>query len=78
MLFTSLLVAASALSSFVAAQNTSSKLPPTIQDCCKVDANLVPDDKKKAWCQAQRNTCPEICGGVNQLAAEGQDCNQVS
>jgi hypothetical protein len=79
MLFTSFLVAASALSGFVAAQNneTNKNLPPGINDCCTVDANLVPKDKKQQWCQAQRNTCPDLCGGIPELAKDGQDCNQV-
>jgi hypothetical protein len=77
MLFTSLLVAAATLSSFASAQNETSNLPPGIQPCCTVDPNVIDDSLKTQWCQAQRNTCPEICGGVNQLSRSGQTCDQV-
>jgi hypothetical protein len=79
MLSSTLLLAATAFSSFVAAQNNSnpSALPPGISNCCTVDPNVVPDELKSEWCQAERNTCPEICGGINQLASGGQSCDTV-
>lgn len=79
MLFTSVLVAAASLSGLALAQsNDTTNLPPGIEPCCTVDANIVPTELKDAWCKAQRNTCPEICGGVNELARTGgQDCSVV-
>lgn len=79
MLSSTLLLAVAAFSSFAAAQNNSnpSALPPGINNCCQVDPDLVPQDQKNEWCQAERNTCPEICGGVNQLATGGQTCDTV-
>ncbi|KAL1968486.1 hypothetical protein VTN77DRAFT_1696 [Rasamsonia byssochlamydoides] len=32
---------------------------------------LVPENTRSAWCQAQRNTCPQICGG----AASPNECD---
>jgi hypothetical protein len=78
MLFTSLFVAAATFSTFASAQNeTSNPLPPGIQPCCTVDPNVIPDSLKTGWCQAQRNTCPEICGGIPELSRGGQTCDQV-
>ena len=76
MLYSSLFVAAATLSSFAAAQNSSSSLPPGISPCCDVNPGIVPDDTKDSWCQAQRNTCPEICGGLNEV--KPQKCDSVS
>lgn len=73
MLYSTLLVAASAFSSFVVAQNASTP----IGACCTVDANRIPDDQKADWCQAEQNTCPEICGGQGQIASGGNDCDNV-
>jgi len=75
MLFTSLLVATAAFSGVAIAQNeTNTNLPPGIENCCKVQPNLIPSDQRDMWCRAQRNTCPELCGGVNQMK-NGQECD---
>ncbi|KAJ4301171.1 hypothetical protein N0V90_003261 [Kalmusia sp. IMI 367209] len=77
MLYSTLFVATAAFSGLVAAQNGSvSGLPSTIEPCCTVDANLVSDDLKTEWCQAQENTCPEICGGQGQIASGGNECDE--
>ncbi|KAL1954047.1 hypothetical protein VTO42DRAFT_1825 [Malbranchea cinnamomea] len=31
------------------------------------DPSLVSQDEKNAWCTAQTNTCPEICGGATKV-----------
>lgn len=74
MLYSTLLVAAAAFSGFVSAQNSSTP----IGDCCTVPANEVSDDLKESWCRAQTNTCPEICGGLGQVANGGNTCDDVS
>ncbi|KAF2876555.1 hypothetical protein BDV95DRAFT_561044 [Massariosphaeria phaeospora] len=73
MLYASLLVAAAALSGLVSAQqNNTSPIGP----CCNVDAGTVPPAQKTGWCDAQRNTCPEICGGRGQIAQGGNTCTE--
>lgn len=71
MLYSTLLVAATAFSGFVAAQNATAPNGP----CCTVPANIVPDDDKSDWCRANQNTCPEICGGQGQIASGGNECD---
>jgi hypothetical protein len=76
MLYSSLIVAASALAGFASAQNSS--LPETIIPCCSVPANQVPQNQREGWCSAQRNTCVELCGGRGEIANNGNDCQAVS
>jgi hypothetical protein len=76
MLYSSLIVAASALAGFASAQNSS--LPATIIPCCEVPVNNVPEDTRDEWCNAQRNTCVSLCGGQGEIAARGNDCKAVS
>ncbi|KAF2684724.1 hypothetical protein K458DRAFT_25982 [Lentithecium fluviatile CBS 122367] len=74
MLYSSLLVAASAFASFATAQNgTIVGLPPTISACCTVAAGQINSTFKGEWCRANKNTCPEICGGQGQVAAKGNE-----
>jgi hypothetical protein len=72
MLYSSVIVAVSALAGFAAAQNT------TVIPCCQVATNLVPEDKRQSWCDAQENTCVDICGGQGQIASNGNECDAVS
>jgi hypothetical protein len=76
MLYSSLIVAASALAGFASAQNSS--LPETIIPCCSVPASQVPQNQREGWCAAQRNTCVELCGGRGEIANNGNDCQAVS
>lgn len=46
--------------------------------CCSVATNLVPEDKRQSWCDAQENTCVDICGGQGQIASNGNECDAVS
>ncbi|KAF4555259.1 Hypothetical protein D9617_2g052120 [Elsinoe fawcettii] len=48
MLYTSLLIAASALATSVSAQ-------------IQINPGSVPQAERNGWCEAQRNTCPQIC-----------------
>jgi hypothetical protein len=71
MLYTTVFVAIATLSGFASAQNT------TIIPCCSVPATDVPTSLKTSWCQAERNTCPELCGGLGNIANGGNTCDQV-
>jgi hypothetical protein len=74
MLYSSLIVAASALAGFASAQTSNSSAPDTIIPCCSVPANQVPQNQREGWCSAQRNTCVELCGGRGEIANNGNDC----
>jgi hypothetical protein len=65
-------VAASAIAGLVSAQNTTFNTP--IQ-CCTVDPNSVDQNDRQSWCQANQNTCVELCGGRGQLASNGNQCD---
>ncbi|KAF2456677.1 hypothetical protein BDY21DRAFT_345779 [Lineolata rhizophorae] len=59
MLFsTALLVAASAWTGLVAAQNDTSAPDVTISP------DSVPITTRQNWCRSQKESCPEICGGI--------------
>ncbi|KAF2109004.1 hypothetical protein BDV96DRAFT_503596 [Lophiotrema nucula] len=62
MLYATLTVAFATLASFVNAQ-----LPNNIQPCCTISPNSVNSTVRESWCQAQKNTCPQICGGFSKL-----------
>ncbi|PNS17687.1 hypothetical protein CAC42_3082 [Sphaceloma murrayae] len=49
MLYTTLLLAASAL---------------TVSAQIQINPGSVPADERASWCTAQRNTCPQICNGT--------------
>jgi len=70
MLFSTLVVAAAAFSGFATAQNAS------VGPCCTVDSNRVPQNLKDEWCTAERNTCPEICGGIGNVTPSNNSCDQ--
>lgn len=67
MLYASLLLAASAFSGLVAAQNFS--------QCCTINPGSVDTDTRQSWCRAEQNTCPELCGGIGNLANNGNLCD---
>ncbi|KAH6612692.1 hypothetical protein C7974DRAFT_83229 [Boeremia exigua] len=68
MLYSSVIVAVSALAGFAAAQNT------TVIPCCSVAVNLVPENQRESWCDAQENTCVDLCGGQGEIASNGNNC----
>ncbi|KAF2710522.1 hypothetical protein K504DRAFT_378126 [Pleomassaria siparia CBS 279.74] len=72
MLYTTVLVAVAAISGFASAQN-STAIP-----CCSVPASSVPQAQRTAWCQAERNTCPEVCGGLGKVASNGNTCDDTT
>jgi len=74
MLYSSILVAASALAGFASAQNATGNYNTPIP-CCSVDPASVPLDDKQTWCNANENTCVELCGGQGQIASNGNECD---
>lgn len=75
MLYSSILVAVTALASFATAQNNTS-LPPGVGPCCTVNSGLVNGTTKSDWCLAETNTCREACGG--STASGGNTCDSTS
>jgi hypothetical protein len=73
MRYSSLLVAASALAGFAAAQSNSTVIP-----CCEVPVSSVPESDRETWCDAQENTCVDLCGGQGKIASNGNNCEAVS
>lgn len=55
----------------MASRNFDTPIP-----CCNVSSASVPADDKSSWCQANLNTCTDVCGGQGQ--ASGNTCNPVS
>ncbi|KAG9196624.1 hypothetical protein G6011_01745 [Alternaria panax] len=74
MLYSSIIVAASAFASFASAQNGTGNYDTPIP-CCTVSAGSVPQDDKQTWCNANQNTCVELCGGQGSLASNGNQCD---
>ena len=68
MIYSTLLIAASAFTSFVSAQNYSTS------GALSIDANGVAYNTRLAWCRAETNSCPQICGGQ----ASPNTCDAVS
>ncbi|KAF2630732.1 hypothetical protein BU25DRAFT_361836 [Macroventuria anomochaeta] len=69
MLYSSVIVAVSALAGFAAAQNS------TVIACCEVPVNNVSEDLRQSWCDAQENTCVDLCGGQGDIASNGNTCD---
>jgi len=76
MLYSTLIVAASAFAGFASAQNASSQYQTPIP-CCSVDPNSVSQNDRQTWCTANQNTCVELCGGQGKIASQGNTCNSV-
>lgn len=68
MFYSTLLLAATALTGLVSAQNYSTS------GAIAVDPNSVDYDTRLSWCRAQTNSCPQICGGQ----AYPNTCDAVS
>ncbi|KAF1920053.1 hypothetical protein BDU57DRAFT_508147 [Ampelomyces quisqualis] len=73
MRYSTLVVAASAFAGFASAQNSSFNTPIP---CCTVPAIQVNSTLRESWCEANTNTCVDVCGGQSQIASDnGNDCN---
>ena len=64
MFSSTLLVAVTALSTLVSAQNYSTSGPLSIE------VDQIPIALRQSWCRAQLISCPEICGGANPNRCE--------
>ena len=72
MLYSSVIVAVSAFAGLAVAQNN------TVIPCCTVTTSTVPEDMRQSWCDAQENTCVDLCGGQGDIASNGNTCDAVS
>ncbi|KAL5121845.1 hypothetical protein ACEQ8H_000060 [Pleosporales sp. CAS-2024a] len=75
MLYSSL-VAASALA--LASAQSANQTFNTPIPCCSVSAGIVPSDQRSAWCEANINTCVDICGGQGNIASNGNTCDDTT
>jgi hypothetical protein len=77
MLYSALLVATTAFAGFAAAQNSTGSLPDGFPQCCtpQTAPNMT---TKQEWCNANTNTCVEICGTDADVATQGNVCSAVS
>ncbi|KAF2134249.1 hypothetical protein P153DRAFT_307284 [Dothidotthia symphoricarpi CBS 119687] len=75
MLYSTLVVAASAFAGLASAQNTTYSTPIA---CCTVAAGSVPTDQKTEWCNANQNTCVDLCGGQGSIASNGNECDATT
>ncbi|KAH7401933.1 hypothetical protein DE146DRAFT_651987 [Phaeosphaeria sp. MPI-PUGE-AT-0046c] len=75
MLYSTFVVAASALVGLASAQNTTLNTPIP---CCTVSPNLVNATERSLWCEANSNTCVDICGGQGQIASNGNNCEPTT
>jgi hypothetical protein len=78
MLYSTLIVAASAIAGASAQLLSNGTRYDTPIPCCTVAAGLVPADRRSDWCEAQKNTCNELCGGVGKVASNGNNCDKAS
>lgn len=69
MFYSALLVAGTAFTGLVHAQNYSMTNISVVPDSVDYDTRL-------SWCQAQHNSCPVLCGGVPDTA--NNTCDAVS
>jgi hypothetical protein len=75
MLYSTIIVAASAFAGFASAQNSTNYDTPI--PCCDVAASSVSSDDRQIWCRANGNTCVQLCGGQSKLASNGNQCDTV-
>lgn len=74
MRYAALIAAASALAGFASAQNNSNTPIP----CCTVSAGQIPAEQRSELCNANENTCVELCGGLGQIASNGNTCDDTT
>jgi hypothetical protein len=74
MLYSTLIVAASAIAG-ASAQLLSNQTFQTPIPCCSVAASSVNSTERSAWCEANINTCVNLCGGQAGIANNGNECD---
>ncbi|KAH8731346.1 hypothetical protein GQ44DRAFT_325133 [Phaeosphaeriaceae sp. PMI808] len=73
MLYTTLFVAAASFAGFASAQNQTFDTPIP---CCSVPVNQVnPTSLRSTWCEANQNTCVDLCGGQSKIGINGNTCD---
>ncbi|KAF2034712.1 hypothetical protein EK21DRAFT_97348 [Setomelanomma holmii] len=77
MLYSTLLVAASAIAG-ASAQLLSNQTFQTPISCCNVAASSIPSDERSSWCEANVNTCVNLCGGQAGIANNGNECDDTT
>lgn len=77
MLYSTLIVAASAIAG-ASAQLLSNQTFNTPIPCCSVPASSVNATERSSWCEANINTCVNLCGGQAGIANNGNECDDAS
>jgi hypothetical protein len=78
MLYSTLLIAASAIAGASAQLISNGTNYGTPIPCCTVPASSLDEDRREAICEAQKNTCSELCGGPSRIGPNGNECDDVS
>jgi hypothetical protein len=55
MIYSTLVVALTAITGFASAQSGN------FTSCCNVQPSTIEQSLRLSWCRAQQNTCPEVC-----------------
>jgi len=76
MLYSTLLIAASAIAGASAQLISNGTSYNTPIPCCSLPANQLSSDRRSEICEAQFNTCNELCGGVGRVASNGNICDK--
>ncbi|KAF2832025.1 hypothetical protein CC86DRAFT_377259 [Ophiobolus disseminans] len=76
MLYSSLIVVASAFAGASAQLLSNGTTYNTPIPCCSLSAGVLPQARREEVCEAQRNTCSELCGGVGSVRTN--DCDRTS
>jgi hypothetical protein len=74
MLYSAVIVAASAFAGFASAQTNN---VTTVIPCCSLPVNSVNSTVRTTWCEANVNTCVDLCGGQSNIGSNGNNCEQV-
>lgn len=78
MLYSTLVVVASAIAGASAQLISNGTTYNTPIPCCSLSAGQISPDRRSQICEAQENTCNELCGGVGNVGANGNGCDDVS
>lgn len=76
MLYSSLIIAASAFAGASAQLLNNNTQYGTPIQCCSVPAGSLPQARRNEICEAQTNTCVELCG--DQGRTQTNNCDRVS
>lgn len=65
---------AAALAGLAAAQNATSNLPTNFPECC-TPPTAPNSTVSQQWCNANTNTCVQVCGDQSKIAPNGNSCD---